>query len=74
MKPAIGVSVIVWIPAYGYDWGASAHPPTGTITVSEPVVIPGAVPRGPETVNVARPVPAPALQIFSRPGVARMFV
>jgi len=41
--------------------------------VSMPWVIPGAVPRGPETVNVARPVPAPALQIFSRPGVASTF-
>src|SRR3954451_5488104 len=74
LKPAIGVSVIVWIPAYGYDEGATAHPPTGTITVSVPCVMFGAVPRGPTTVYVAIPVPAHALQIFSSPGEASTFV
>src|SRR3954452_6063055 len=73
VMPACGVSVIVWIPANGYATGR-LQLPAGTVTVSAPWVVPGAVPRGPAIVNVPDVPAGPALQTFRRPGAASTFV
>src|SRR3954449_7669472 len=73
VMPACGVSVIVWIPANGYATGR-LQLPAGTVTVSAPWVVPGAVPRGPAIVNDPDVPAGPALQTLSRPGAASTFV
>src|SRR3954451_5817835 len=71
--PACGASVIVWMLAYGSDMGR-LQLPAGTVTVSAPCVVPGAVPRGPAIVNDPDVPAVPALQTLSRPGAASTFV
>src|SRR5436305_14394415 len=67
--PPCGASVIVWMLAYGSDIGR-LQLPAGTVMVSVPCVVPGAVPRGPAIVNDPDVPAGPALQPFRRPRAA----